>query len=144
MKSPQTILETLRTIAPNVAVAVHWSHDDGSFNGAGDWTEGEDPDEWQVWQSEVVASAILRGQEVSGNANLVGIWEKSSDHPATSNPDISGYLPQMLEEALEELLGQVPEGDWRSSLRSQIENALNFLKTEMRERGDEQRQQITA
>lgn len=70
--------------------------------------EDEDPDDWQAWQSEVSASAIINGEEVSASAYLGGTWEKATDHPETSNPDISGYEPDMTAEALGELLTLAP------------------------------------
>lgn len=70
--------------------------------------EDEDPDDWQAWRSEVSASAIINGGEVSASAYLGGTWEKATDHPETSNPDISGYEPDMTAEALDELLTLAP------------------------------------
>lgn len=70
--------------------------------------EDEDPDDWQAWQSEVSASAIIDGEMVTASAYLGGTWEKAGDHPETSNPDISGYEPGMTAEALDELLTLAP------------------------------------
>ena len=132
------ILETLRKLAPSVSVAVHWEPDgDAPFSEISHCFDDPDPDDWQAWQSEVVARAIVRGNEVCGNAHLGGTWEKSADHPATSNPDISGYLPQMIEEALQELRGMLPLG--HATLSGELEAAIAFIKTEMRNRYDEQR-----
>lgn len=70
---------------------------------------GEDPDDWTCWQSEVRATTIRKGKYVIGSAYLGGTWEKAGDHPSKSNPEISGYYPQMLEEALEELSKELGE-----------------------------------
>lgn len=94
-------LAALAKAAPFIAVETIWSHDDSAR-----W-DFEDPsmqeDDYQAWQSEVKVSAIVAGQMVSGSAYLGGTWEKFGDNPRESNPDISGYFPQMLDEALEEL-----------------------------------------
>jgi hypothetical protein len=50
---------------------------------------------------------IQGGEEDSAFASLGGPWEKAGDLPEESNPDISGYEPDMTREALEELLGKV-------------------------------------
>lgn len=104
----------LATLYGGISIETIWSHDeDASFTKHG-MTEpggcfhGEDPDDWQAWQSEVRASAIYNGEIVSGSAYLGGTWEKYGDNPAESNPEISGYEPQMTQEALEELAKLCP------------------------------------
>ncbi len=107
---PAQLLAALAKVAPSISIETIWSHDedaDGSFFA----DNGQDADDFTAWQSEVKASAIIAGKLVSGSAYLGGTWEKFGDHPAKSNPEISGYLPQMIEEALGELLALTPELD---------------------------------
>lgn len=81
------------------------------------------PDDFTAWRSEVRASAIVAGKLVSGSAYLGGIWEKCGDKAADSNPEISGYLPQMIEEALRELGRQTTD----LALSNQIIAALAVI-----------------
>jgi len=111
MKTP---LQThLATIAPSISVKTIWEHDPDlhDIRKDCDGFENEDPADWQAWQSEVRASAIIGGKTLSGSAYLGGTWEKYGDHPAASNPEISGYEAQMILEALSELHGLIPEGN---------------------------------
>lgn len=104
----------LAAIHGGISIETIWSHDDdASFTEHGMTKPGgcfhsEDPDEWQAWQSEVRASVIHNGEIVSASAYMGGTWEKYGDNPAESNPEISGYEPQMTQEALEELAQLCP------------------------------------
>lgn len=105
------LLARLAAIAPSVSIEILWSHDSdlSDIRKDCDMPADTDPNDWQAWQSEVRASAIVGGKTVSGSAYLGGTWEKACDHPAKSNPEISGYLPQMIYEALGDLLALAPE-----------------------------------
>ena len=94
-----------------------------------DGFEDENPADWQAWQSEIRATAILDGEEVSGCAYLGGTWEKAGDIPEESNPDISGYEPQMTIEALEELAVQIEKKGGSQSLSAQITAAIAHIET---------------
>ena len=113
------LIEALRLAAPSVSITTEWEHDDDS---AGEWSElsrpgecfdGEDRDDWTCWQSTVTARAIVNGEVIEGNAYLGGTWEKYGDDPRKSNPDISGYFPQMAREALGFLDDAIPAGHLR-------------------------------
>lgn len=95
----------LAKVAPYLSINTYWEHDNDcgpiSQDCAG-FDESEDED-WQAWQSNVKAYAVINGEDVEGNAYLGGTWEKAGEHPEQSNPTISGYEPQMTVEALEEL-----------------------------------------
>jgi len=101
---------TLATIAPSISIQTEWSHDSDlrDIRKDCDGMDDENPEGWQAWQSEVSASAIVNGEIVSASAYLGGTWEKAGDNPHESNPDISGYEPQMTAEALTELLTLAP------------------------------------
>jgi hypothetical protein len=99
------LLARLAQLAPSISIETIWEHDMDcrDITKDCDMPEGTDPADWQAWQSEVKASAVVNGRHVSGNAYLGGTWEKYGDDPAQSNPEISGYLPQMIQEALQNL-----------------------------------------
>ena len=116
--------KALSKIAPSVCIQTIWEHDPDLFDIRQncDGFDDEDPDDWQAWQSEVRASAIADGEEVSGSAYLGGTWEKAEDIPEESNPEISGYERQMTVEALEELSKALPSDSY--ALQEQIKTAL--------------------
>jgi hypothetical protein len=111
MKTP--LQQELAVICPNISIETIWEHDpdhEGEFKSLsknpGDCFYGEDWNGWERWQSEIRATAIVAGEQVSGSAYLCGTWERLGDHPSVSNPDISGYEPDMIIKALEELAKQ--------------------------------------
>jgi hypothetical protein len=115
----------LATIAPYVSIRTIWEHDEEcrDIRKECDGMDDEDPNDWQAWQSEVRATVIQEGEEVSASAYLGGTWEKAGDTPEESNPDISGYEPDMTREALEELLGKVD----CDTLAAMIEKAITTI-----------------
>jgi hypothetical protein len=118
----------LAIIAPSICIETIWSHDDDSGPISKD-CDGFDPsedDEWQCWQSEIKATVIVDGNEVSGSAHLCGTWEKRGEHPSSSNTEISGYEPQMTEEALDDLRIYCD-----ASIIKQIDKAIRIIKREM-------------
>ena len=92
------LLDSLREKRPDIAVTVEWEIDH-SFKWDGD---GPDPEEEGLFPHDVVvtATAIRNGKIVEGYAYLVGCY---SPFGGPHCPDIHGYFPQMLEEALSEL-----------------------------------------
>lgn len=121
----------LAKIAPNISIRTIWEEDPDSWSEwrdlskPGNCFENESRDDWQPWQSEIRATAICDGREISGSAYLGSTWEKAGDNPAVSNPEISGYERQMTEEALRELGEQFTD----EMLSTQIINALKYLST---------------
>jgi hypothetical protein len=117
----------LAQFAPSVSIVTIWEHDPDlhDIRQDCDGFDDENPEDWQAWQSEIRATAICEGEEITGSAYLGGTWEKAEDSPAESNPDISGYERQMTAEALTELLAAVPLGYHR--LRNDIHLALAEL-----------------
>ncbi len=131
-KTKPALLATLAKVAPSISIQTDWSPDCDMFDIRKhcDGYENEDPNDWQAWQSEVSAKAILDGREVSGSDYLGGTWEKACDHPAKSNPDISGYFPDMVREALSDLSRQlitVNDTKQKIELCEQIEAAIAAL-----------------
>lgn len=117
--------KALASLAPSICIKTTWEHDPYCRDIRQDCEgmEDEDPDDWQAWQSEVSASAIINGEEVSASAYLGGTWEKATDHPETSNPDISGYEPDMTVGALTGLLQLAP------SLSDEITAAVAHIES---------------
>ncbi len=95
--------KTLATIAPSVSIRTIWEIDPDHYDIRKDCDgfDDENSEDWKCWQSEVRATAIIDGEEISGSAYLGGTWEKADDSPEESNPEISGYENQMTVEALE-------------------------------------------
>jgi hypothetical protein len=124
--------KTLAAIAPSVSVQTLWAPDPdaGTISQNCDGFTRKDDNDWQAWQSEVRATTIIDGKEVTGSAHLGGTFERAVDLPEYSNPAISGYEPQMTEEALTELRVQIPAGN---ACRSQIVAALGYLEKFMHE-----------
>jgi len=123
----------LALVAPAVHIETIWEHDpDERWSDPlnKDWTEGEDPDDWQAWQSEVRATAIHQGELLTGSGYLGGTWEKFGDNPYKTNPEISGYESQKTEEALGELLDQLKGNDDSLSafLLKQINDAITTFQ----------------
>lgn len=134
--------KALAAIAPSIAIRTKWEHDPDlrDIRKDCDGMDDEDPDDWQAWQSEVRATAIVNGEEITGSAYMGGTWEKSDDHPETSNPEISGYENQMTVEALEDLARQ-GEGE---NLANEIEAAIAHCKAESEKAYTAQRAEIEA
>lgn len=103
------IVAAARIAIPQVALSTLWEPDeDARFDEHGMTKPGscfyqEDPEDWQAWQSEVRAVCIFDGRLHKGAAFLGGSWYRDEDEPQTSDPEIGGYYPQMVCEALEEL-----------------------------------------
>lgn len=102
--------KALASIAPSIHIQTIWSIDEdcGPISKECCGFDASEDDDRQAWQSEVRATCIIDGEEISGSAYLGGTWEKAGDLPEYSNPEISGYEPQMTEEALQELLNSAP------------------------------------
>ncbi len=136
MKTPANLFAALRAAAPSIAIEILWEHDDDihpDIRKDCDF-EDADPNDWQAWRSEVCASAIVNGCMETGSAYLGGTWEKAGDNPAVSNPDISGYLPQMIEEALRKLRPRFQSNEGRN----ECDAAIYICRKELEERYAEQ------
>lgn len=133
--------KTLATVAPSLSIRTFWEHDPDCHDIRKDCDgfDDEDPADWQAWQSEIRATAIVSGDELTGSAYLGGTWEKAGDAPHESNPTISGYEPQMTCEAIEELAGHLPPD---SPLLAETSAALAYLEDFMREEYEAQRREI--
>lgn len=120
--------KTLTSIAPSIYIQTIWGIDEDcrDIRKDCDGFDDEDPNDWTCWQSEIRATCIIDGEEVSGSAYLGGTWEKAGDLPEYSNPEISGYEPQMTEEALDDLRVYCDAKTLR-----QIDKAVAFIKRKM-------------
>lgn len=124
------VFSGLKEVAPNIAFKVRWDQDP-NFRWDGD---GPDPaDEGYIaYDVTFSAKAIEDGELISGEAYLGGSYSKPGEH----DPDVHGYLPQKLDEALEDL-GNM---DIRSEThRQQILAARKFLKDVMHARYERER-----
>lgn len=80
---------------------------------------------------DVSATAIINGEEVVGHSYLGGHYIK----PCEPLNDISGYLPQILEEAASNIFAEIPV---MLPLHAEAKAARDFLRVEMRQRYDKQ------
>ena len=95
-----TISRPIKSL-PNVAITVH-REIDPFFQWDGD---GPDPadDGFDAYDVIVTATTIVAGEFVKGKAYCGGTYYRM-DEPIG---DVHGYLPQMMQEALEDLSGYV-------------------------------------
>lgn len=99
--------------------------------------DGDGPDPWEEgytpYNVTVEAMTIVGGVTVEGQSHLGGSYYKF-DEPID---DVHGYLPQMLEEAAEELEG---EPEIVEPVAGQLKAAIAFLRKELEDRYAEQHQ----
>lgn len=129
------ICAKLKELAPFVAFLVATSDDpDARWDG-----DGPNPEEegWEPKQVDVIASTVYQGNVLTGEAHMCGHYV----HPDHPDLDLGGYLPQMLEEAANELAEQIRS---ETPQRKQLRAVHAFLKQEMRERYNAQRAEIEA
>ena len=134
--------KALAKIAPHIAIRTIWEHDQdsGPISKECDGFTPDQDDEWQAWQSNVQAVAIVDGGQIEGNAYLGGTFEKFGDVPEESNPEISGYENQKTVEALEELGQQTTDLD----ISNQVIAAIHHCKDLARISYEAQRAEIEA
>ena len=116
----------LAKLAPAVSIRTIWTPDPDLYDIRQECCgmDDEDPENWQAWQSEIRATAVVDGEEDSVSDYLGCTWERAGDVPEESNPTISGYEPQMTREALSQLL---PLCQSCEILTAQIEAALAYF-----------------
>ncbi len=93
----QDLIQKLKADRPDIAITLSRSMDD-NFRWDGD---GPDPNEegYYAYDVDVTAIAIRNGVVLEGRASLGGSYFQP-DEPIG---EVHGYLPQMVEEAVEEL-----------------------------------------
>lgn len=118
------IKKALAKVAPDIVFSVAYERDH-HFQWDGD---GPDPSNegFDAYDVDVYARTTVGGESVEGRASLGGTYAK----PGEFDPDINGYLPQMLEEAVQELM----KSDMKlpRSTMTQANAALVWLKHYMR------------
>lgn len=119
--------KSLAAVAPSISIKTLWKPDEfcGPISQECDGFNPCDDHKWMAWQSEIRATAIQAGEEISGSAYLGGTFELYGDDPAKSNPTISGYEGDMTREALTELRKDVSS----APLIAEIEAALEHLSS---------------
>ncbi len=120
----------LRILAPSVVFSAR-AEEDVSFEWDG---YGDEPEDMEPHNVEIRAEAVHAGRLVSGSAYLGGHYMRYNEKPG----DVGGYLPQLLQEAAEELKETVCDPD----VISQLDAVDAFLAREMRARYDEQRAEL--
>jgi hypothetical protein len=130
---PDDLKTALVAVAPNIAFDVIWEVDP-NFTWDGD---GPDPVEDQgifPHDVEVRAMAILDGELKVGSDYLGGCYGEWD----SADAEIGGYLNQMLEEALDELLKLIPATVPVSPLLRQYLDAKNAISERSKRQYDEQ------
>ena len=122
----------LTTLCPSISIETVWDHDDSpdmEIFRKGGALEKEDKDDWQCWQSEIRATAIVSGEIITGSDYLGSTWEKYGDSPAESNPEISGYERQMTITALQDLTISFKDETLRyENLLAEIAAAVKYIE----------------
>ena len=130
----EVIFETLRRLAPSVSFGVDWAPDPNYLWGG----DGPDPatEDYVAHDVAVVATLVAEGMVVQGFSYLGGVYEKRGE----KDPDIYGYLPQMLAESAVDLLeGKGGERHLSKQMVSELESAVKYLEKVLKLRYDRQR-----
>jgi hypothetical protein len=92
------IIDRLKITRPEIAITVTWE-EDHEYEWCGD---GEDPitEGFYPYNVDITASTIRNGELIEGNAYLGGCYSKDG---GKDDPEIGGYLDQLVEEAVAEL-----------------------------------------
>jgi len=116
----------LKDLAPGVAFSVEWSPDPHSL-----WDpQWGDQEEFEAFDVDVFARTIEAGEIIERFSSLGECWEI----PDKKDPEIGGYLPQMLQEAAKELLDVAGSHE----ISEQLGAVVQFLKQLMQERWETQ------
>jgi hypothetical protein len=122
-----SLVSTLAELAPQVAIETTRERDhDTRWDG-----DGPSPSRrgLKAYNTTVAVRAISGGKLIEAEAHLGGSWLRHG----RQDPDVSGYFPQMLEEALHELRDQLPEND---PMRAQVTAAAAHVREQMQLRYD--------
>lgn len=132
LAAPAPEIHALSRIAPRIALTVTWEPDyDFVWDG-----DGPDPTDagYQAYDVKVSAKTVVDGSLLVGDEYLGGSYAK----PGQFDPDINGYLPQLLQEAVIALGRQIPGRRALQGLRDEVKAAKEYLTTVMHRRYAEQ------
>lgn len=91
-------LEQIKLARPEIAVTVTWEHDpDFEWDADGPDPQGEG---YLPYNVTVTAYRVANGDLIRGQAHLGGCY---SANGGQDDPEVSGYLPQLVREAVSEL-----------------------------------------
>lgn len=121
MNKQSPLIKKLAKVAPSISFSVTWERDP-YFRWDGDGPDPADED-YEAYDVDVYARAVMGGEALEGVAHLGGSYSKPGHH----DPDVHGYLNQLLDEALDELGKNMLVG---LSLSKQIKKAQALLKQE--------------
>lgn len=106
-RNGRQMIETLKQSRPDVAILVTREPDPNPV-----W-DGDGPhpadDGYVCYDWTVTACTIRAGVLIEGHDYLGGSWYAPDDHTSPAALEVSGYLPQMIDEALAELDKQLQE-----------------------------------
>lgn len=135
VEQAEKLYADVRRIAPALSVRVTMEHDHYErWDGDG---PAPDPDIYQPQNVTVAVSAIYTGRTHTGTAHLGGHYTEYGE-PAGM---VSGYLPQMIQDAAEELASYT---ELPADTAKQLEELDTFLTAYMRQEYDRQRAEYNA
>lgn len=125
----EKIVRTLRQLAPSVGYDVSWEEDESFVwdgEGPNPMTEG-----YVAHNVYVIIQVIMEGHLYRLTETLGGVYDK----PGEEDPEIHGYLPQMLEEVTARMMKR----EMPSPLLAQLRAAHQYLKEVLKIRHKRQR-----
>lgn len=128
---PEPFASRLRELAPSVSFTVSREIDlHDRWDG-----DGPDPrdDGFDAYDVDVTASAIVGGELIEGSASLGSSYFR----PDEPTGELHGYLPQMLDEAAEELQQVLAWKGDPLAHAAELNGARAWLKAEMHRRYEE-------
>lgn len=119
------VFETLRELAPNVAILVEWRHDP-NYQWDGD---GSDPvdDGYEPYTVTVWSNAIVDGRNAQGESHLTGFYAI----PGEFDQNIGGYMMQLVDKSLDDLYQQASNN---KTVREQVVAAKKYISEKMSKR----------
>ena len=138
--SHEAIFDRLRQLAPRVVFSIGWEVDQfEQWDG-----EGPDPKDegMEAYVATVYAKTIVQGKLIEGSKALSSVY----DFPDKKDRDIHGYLPQMLDEAAEDLGEEVVSADIPAEqadvLDAQLVQVRLYIELVMKRIYEEQRKDL--
>lgn len=124
------ILKKMKELAPNVAFDLNHEIDD-LYVWDGDPNQNPETDDFVPHEITITAKTIHQGVLIQGEAVSTGHYAKYGQEP-----NIDDLLPQLLQDALDELIEQFSE------ISQKCDNARKFLEEIIRDAYNQQRRKI--
>jgi hypothetical protein len=133
------LLTEIEKLAPSLVVVTYWELDEEYKWEPALTAQGLEEEDFCAWEVEVRITGIAEGRFHTGSGWLSGCLLEWGVSPSTGDPEVGGYFPQLLREALEDLL------QWHARLpldtREQMAALLNYVNKYMHEEWEAQQKQ---